>query len=31
MLDIKLIRSDPEMVKAAIRKREMELDAGAAA
>ena len=27
MLDIKLIRSDPEMVKAAIRKREMELDA----
>ena len=27
MLDIKLSRSDPEMVKAAIRKREMELDA----
>ncbi len=27
MLDIKLIRSDPEQVKAAIRKREMDLDA----
>lgn len=27
MLDIKLIRSNPEAVKAGIRKREMDLDA----
>ena len=27
MLDIKLIRSDPQQVKDAIRKREMDLDA----
>ncbi len=27
MVDIKLVRSDPEFVKAAVRKREMDLDA----
>lgn len=27
MLDIKLVRSDPDLVKAGIRKRDMDLDA----
>ena len=27
MVDIKLVRTDPEFVKAAVRKREMNLDA----